>query len=147
MHQRGRSAEHPVPASRARGRRGAWLGPVVALIPFATCVSGNGGAGRREATGSEASTLHRLLEFNAQTRQFDRNRERPLHCDLLIVDEASMLDTVLAHHVLKAVPDHGRLILVGDVDQLPSVGCDHLRLLRPPRVALSGASRSPHVLL
>jgi exodeoxyribonuclease V alpha subunit len=75
-----------------------------------------------EATGADASTLHRLLEFNAQTRQFDRNRERPLPCDLLIVDEASMLDTVLAYHVLKAVPDHGRLILVGDVDQLPSVG-------------------------
>jgi exodeoxyribonuclease V alpha subunit len=75
-----------------------------------------------EATGAEATTLHRLLEFNPQTRQFDRNREHPLSCDLLIVDEASMLDTVLAHHVLKAVPDHGRLILVGDVDQLPSVG-------------------------
>ncbi len=75
-----------------------------------------------EATGAEATTLHRLLEFNPQTRQFDRNREHPLACDLLIVDEASMLDTVLAHHVLKAVPDHGRLILVGDVDQLPSVG-------------------------
>ncbi len=75
-----------------------------------------------EATGSEATTLHRLLEFNPQTRQFDRNREHPLTCDLLIVDEVSMLDTVLAHHVLKAVPDHGRLIFVGDVDQLPSVG-------------------------
>jgi exodeoxyribonuclease V alpha subunit len=75
-----------------------------------------------EATGAEAATLHRLLEFNPQTRQFDRNREHPLSCDLLIVDEASMLDTVLAYHVLKAVPDHGRLILVGDVDQLPSVG-------------------------
>lgn len=75
-----------------------------------------------EATGAEATTLHRLLEFNPQTRQFDRNREHPLGCDLLIVDETSMLDTVLAQHVLKAVPDHGRLILVGDVDQLPSVG-------------------------
>jgi exodeoxyribonuclease V alpha subunit len=75
-----------------------------------------------EATGAEATTLHRLLEFNPQTRQFDRNREHPLSCDLLIVDEASMLDTVLAYHVLRAVPDHGRLIFVGDVDQLPSVG-------------------------
>ena len=75
-----------------------------------------------EATGSEATTIHRLLEFNAQTRAFDRNRERPLSCDLLIVDEASMLDTVLAYHLLRAVPDTGRLILVGDVDQLPSVG-------------------------
>jgi exodeoxyribonuclease V alpha subunit len=75
-----------------------------------------------EATGGEATTLHRLLEWNARTRQFDRNREHPLSCDLLIVDEASMLDTVLAYHVLRAVPDNGRLILVGDVDQLPSVG-------------------------
>ncbi|HEX3555813.1 MAG TPA: ATP-dependent RecD-like DNA helicase [Thermoanaerobaculia bacterium] len=75
-----------------------------------------------EATGAEATTIHRLLELDPQTRQFVRNREHPLSCDLLIVDEASMLDTVLAHHVLRAVPDHGRLILVGDVDQLPSVG-------------------------
>ena len=75
-----------------------------------------------EATGAEASTLHRLLEFNPKTRQFDRNREHPLSCDLLIVDETSMLDTVLAYHLLRAVPDHGRLVLVGDVDQLPSVG-------------------------
>jgi exodeoxyribonuclease V alpha subunit len=75
-----------------------------------------------EATGSEATTLHRLLELDPKTRQFVRNREHPLSCDLLIVDEASMLDTVLANHVLRAVPDHGRLILVGDVDQLPSVG-------------------------
>lgn len=75
-----------------------------------------------EATGGEAATLHRLLEFNPKTRQFERNREHPLSCDLLIIDEASMLDAVLAHHVLRAVPDHGRLILVGDVDQLPSVG-------------------------
>ncbi|HEX4964976.1 MAG TPA: ATP-dependent RecD-like DNA helicase [Thermoanaerobaculia bacterium] len=75
-----------------------------------------------EATGAEATTLHRLLELDPKTRQFVRNREHPLSCDLLIVDEASMLDTVLAHHVLRAVPDHGRLILVGDVDQLPSVG-------------------------
>jgi exodeoxyribonuclease V alpha subunit len=75
-----------------------------------------------EATGGEAATIHRLLEFNAQTRGFDRNRERPLSCDLLIVDEASMLDTVLAYHLVRALPETGRLILVGDVDQLPSVG-------------------------
>ena len=75
-----------------------------------------------EATGGEAATLHRLLEFNPKTRLFDRNREHPLSCDLLIVDEASMLDAMLAYHLLRAVPDHGRLILVGDADQLPSVG-------------------------
>jgi exodeoxyribonuclease V alpha subunit len=75
-----------------------------------------------EATGSEAATVHRLLEFNPKSRGFDRNREHPLACDLLIVDEASMLDAVLAHHLLRAVPDAGRLVLVGDIDQLPSVG-------------------------
>jgi len=75
-----------------------------------------------EATGGVASTIHRLLEFNPKTRGFDRNRERPLACDLLIVDEASMIDAVLAYHLLRAVPDDGRLVLVGDVDQLPSVG-------------------------
>jgi exodeoxyribonuclease V alpha subunit len=75
-----------------------------------------------EATGGTASTIHRLLELNPKTRTFERNRERPLACDLLIVDEASMLDAVLAYHLLRAVPDDGRLVLVGDVDQLPSVG-------------------------
>jgi exodeoxyribonuclease V alpha subunit len=75
-----------------------------------------------EATGGEAATVHRLLEFNPKSRAFDRNREHPLACDLLIVDEASMLDAVLAHHLLRAVPDAGRLVLVGDIDQLPSVG-------------------------
>ncbi len=75
-----------------------------------------------EATGGEACTIHRLLEFDPKTRSFVRNRDHPLGCDLLIVDEASMLDAVLAFHLLRAVPDPGRLILVGDVDQLPSVG-------------------------
>ncbi len=75
-----------------------------------------------EATGREAATLHRLLEWNARSHAFERGRERPLEGDLLIVDEASMLDAPLAAQVLRAVPDTARLILVGDVDQLPSVG-------------------------
>jgi exodeoxyribonuclease V alpha subunit len=75
-----------------------------------------------EATGGEATTIHRLLEYEPRSRTFQRNRDHPLGCDLLIVDEASMLDTVLANHLLRAVPDPGRLVLVGDVDQLPSVG-------------------------
>jgi len=74
------------------------------------------------ATGGAASTLHRLLELDPRSHAFARNREHPLACDVLIVDEASMLDAPLAYHVLRAVPDHGRLVLVGDVDQLPSVG-------------------------
>src|SRR6185436_13687270 len=81
-----------------------------------------------EATGGEAATIHRLLEWSAQTRAFDRNRERPLTCDLLIVDEASMLDTLLAHHLLRALPDAGRLILVGDDDLIRSDAVEVVRL-------------------
>lgn len=75
-----------------------------------------------QATGCEAKTLHRLLEFDPKAQGFKRNRDHPLEADLLIVDEASMLDAVLAYSLLKAVPRHGQLVLVGDVDQLPSVG-------------------------
>jgi len=75
-----------------------------------------------ETTGHEARTIHRMLEYSIQKGGFQRNETRPLDCDLLIVDEASMIDTVLMHHLLKAVPLRATLILVGDVNQLPSVG-------------------------
>ena len=75
-----------------------------------------------EATGYEARTIHRMLEFSPQKRGFQKNEEQPLKCDLLILNEASMIDTVLMHHLLKAVPIHATVILVGDVNQLPSVG-------------------------
>lgn len=75
-----------------------------------------------ETTGQEAATLHRLLEWSPQAARFERNEERPLPADLLVVDEASMIDMLLAHHLLKAVPEQARLVLVGDADQLPSVG-------------------------
>ncbi len=75
-----------------------------------------------ETTGHEARTIHRLLEFSPKKGGFQRNEEQPLRCDLLIVDEASMIDTVLMHNLLKAVPIDATLILVGDVNQLPSVG-------------------------
>ncbi len=75
-----------------------------------------------EITGLKASTIHSLLEFDFGINGFKHNRENPLDCDLLIVDEASMIDTVLMFNLLKAVPTHARLVLVGDVDQLPSVG-------------------------
>lgn len=75
-----------------------------------------------ETTGHEAKTLHRLLEFDPRLRAFKRNRENPLEADVVIVDEASMLDAVLAYDLLKAVPPRCQLVLVGDVDQLPSVG-------------------------
>ena len=75
-----------------------------------------------ETAGHEARTIHRLLEFSPHKGGFQKNEEQPLKCDLLVVDEASMIDTILMHHLLKAVPLHAALILVGDVHQLPSVG-------------------------
>ncbi|MDX9787233.1 MAG: ATP-dependent RecD-like DNA helicase [Desulfobacterales bacterium] len=75
-----------------------------------------------EATGQEAKTIHRLLEYSLQKGGFQKNDETPLACDLIIVDEASMIDTVLMHHLLKAIPPSATFILVGDVHQLPSVG-------------------------
>jgi exodeoxyribonuclease V alpha subunit len=75
-----------------------------------------------ESTGMEARTIHRLLEFDPQTFGFKRGKENPLETDLLVVDESSMVDIVLANRLLAAVPDHAALIIVGDVDQLPSVG-------------------------
>ena len=75
-----------------------------------------------EITGRKASTIHSLLEFDFQRGGFKRNRESPLDCDLIIVDEASMIDTLLMYNLLKAIPDHARVIFVGDINQLPSVG-------------------------
>jgi exodeoxyribonuclease V alpha subunit len=75
-----------------------------------------------EATGHEAKTIHRLLEYSIQKGGFQKNDQTPLRCDLLVVDEASMIDTILMHHLLKAVPPSATFILVGDVNQLPSVG-------------------------
>lgn len=75
-----------------------------------------------ETTGREAKTLHRLLEFNPKKFDFDRGASHPLEADVVIIDEASMIDTVLAYHVLKALPAACQLVLVGDIDQLPSVG-------------------------
>ena len=75
-----------------------------------------------ESTGIEAKTIHRLLEFLPSTGAVSRNENHPLDCDLLIVDEVSMVDVPLMHKLLKALPGRGHLILVGDADQLPSVG-------------------------
>lgn len=74
-----------------------------------------------EATGLEAKTIHRLLEVRPGGG-FARNERSPLACDLLVVDECSMVDVVLMSHLLRALPEGAGLILVGDVDQLPSVG-------------------------
>ena len=79
-----------------------------------------------EATGHEAKTIHRLLEYNMKKRAFDKNDEKPLDCQLLIIDEASMIDTLLMHHLLIAIPLTATFILVGDVNQLPSVGAGNV---------------------
>ncbi|WP_373321918.1 SF1B family DNA helicase RecD2 [Methylobacterium dankookense] len=75
-----------------------------------------------EQTGLEAKTIHRLLEIDPKHGGFSRNEENPLACDLLVVDETSMVDVPLMNALTKAVPEHAGLLLVGDVDQLPSVG-------------------------
>ena len=75
-----------------------------------------------ETTGWEAKTLHRLLEYSPKEERFKRSEDDPLEGDMIIIDEASMVDTLLMYHLLKAIPRHAHLILVGDVDQLPSVG-------------------------
>jgi len=75
-----------------------------------------------EVSGFAALTIHRLLEYSPQEKGFRRNRQLPLDCDTLVVDEASMIDMNLFFSLVQAVPDHATLVLVGDADQLPSVG-------------------------
>jgi exodeoxyribonuclease V alpha subunit len=75
-----------------------------------------------DTTGVEAKTIHRLLEVNPGSGGFTRNEGRPLECDLLVVDETSMVDVLLMNNLLRALPPNAGLLLVGDVDQLPSVG-------------------------
>jgi len=79
-----------------------------------------------ETTGQRAKTIHRLLEYSIKEGGFKKDHKHPLKCDLLIVDEASMIDTILMYHLLKAVPPYASLILVGDVNQLPSVGAGNV---------------------
>lgn len=75
-----------------------------------------------ESTGVEAKTIHRLLDFLPAKGSFARNENNLLDCDLLILDEVSMVDVPLMHKLLRALPTRGHLLLVGDADQLPSVG-------------------------
>jgi exodeoxyribonuclease V alpha subunit len=75
-----------------------------------------------ETTGIEAKTVHRLLEFDPKAFRFKRDSDSPLECGLLVIDEASMMDVALMNQLLKAVPDRAGVLIVGDVDQLPSVG-------------------------
>jgi exodeoxyribonuclease V alpha subunit len=91
-------------------------------------VSPTGRAAKRlsEVTGREAQTIHRLLKFDPATHSFQFNDTNPLPCDVLIADEVSMLDAVLANNLLKAVPEPAQIVFVGDSDQLPSVGAGNV---------------------
>jgi len=92
-----------------------------------------------EITYRKASTIHSLLDYNFQIGGFKRNRQSPLECDLLIIDEASMIDTFLMYHLLRAIPDHARVIFVGDINQLPSVGPGNVLkdLIESERIAVT----------
>jgi len=91
-------------------------------------VSPTGRAAKRlsEVTGRDGQTIHRLLKFDPATRSFQYNENNPLPCDVLIADEVSMLDAVLANNLLKAVPEEAQIVFVGDSDQLPSVGAGNV---------------------
>ncbi len=88
------------------------------------CAAPTGRAAKRlsEMTGISAKTLHRLLEFDPSIMGFKRDENNPLECSAIVVDESSMMDLFLAHSLLKAIPDDALLLMVGDIDQLPSVG-------------------------
>jgi exodeoxyribonuclease V alpha subunit len=75
-----------------------------------------------EVSGREAKTIHRLLEYSPKEGKFKRNEDNPLDADLIVVDEISMVDILLMNHLLKAIPPQATVLLVGDADQLPSVG-------------------------
>ena len=96
---------------------------IAKAVTIALCAP-TGRAAKRlsESTGLEAKTIHRLLETDPRTGTFRRNEDEPLDCDLLVVDETSMVDVPLMRAVLRALPEGAALLLVGDVDQLPSVG-------------------------
>lgn len=87
-----------------------------------TAPTGRAAKRMSETTGFDAKTIHRLLEYDPEKHNFKRNADNPLECHLLVVDETSMLDVPLMNSLLKALPLYAALILVGDIDQLPSVG-------------------------
>ncbi|GAB4226218.1 MAG: ATP-dependent RecD-like DNA helicase [Chlamydiales bacterium] len=98
---------------------------ILNMITSEIClVAPTGRAAKRmaEITGRKAQTIHSLLEYDFRINGFKRNRKNPLDCDLIVVDEASMIDTLLLYSLLRALPDKARVVLIGDINQLPSVG-------------------------
>lgn len=104
-----------------------------------------------ESTGREAKTIHRLLEMGVSEDDesvFEKGESSPLDCDVIIIDEASMIDIMLMHSLLKAINLGTRLIIVGDVDQLPSVGpgnvlkdlieCEYIKVVRLKEIFRQG---------
>lgn len=92
-------------------------------VNIALCApTGRAAKRMQETTGREAKTIHRLLEADPASRRFLRNASNPLTCDFLVVDESSMVDVPLMQALLVAIPQHAALLIVGDIDQLPSVG-------------------------
>ena len=91
-----------------------------------TAPTGRAAKRMAEATGREAKTIHRALVFNAETGHFEHDEDHPLKCDCVIVDEMSMVDIYLIRSLLRALRDGTRLVLVGDQDQLPSVGAGNV---------------------
>ncbi len=92
------------------------------LTTLLTAPTGRAAKRLQETSGREAVTIHRLLEYNPNEGGFRRGRDNLLRCDFLILDETSMVDILLMYHLLKALPSGTSLVLVGDADQLPSVG-------------------------
>ncbi len=94
------------------------------ITPSILLAAPTGRAAKRmtEITGNKAFTIHSLLEMDFTTGKFKRNRENPLKGELILIDEASMIDTLLMYNLLKAIPSEARVIFIGDIDQLPSVG-------------------------
>lgn len=92
------------------------------------CAAPTGRAAKRlsEMTGLEAKTIHRLLEFDPSVIGFKRDLDNPLECSAIIIDEASMVDLFLAHSLFKAIPKEAQVLMVGDIDQLPSVGAGNV---------------------
>ena len=112
------------------GKTTTTLGIIAALESLGQSIllaAPTGRAAKRmsEATGKEAKTIHRLLEYNP-AEGYGRNDENPLQGGVLIVDESSMIDVILMNSLLRAVPSHMKVILVGDIDQLPSVGAGNV---------------------
>jgi exodeoxyribonuclease V alpha subunit len=110
------------------------------ITPRILLAAPTGRAAKRmtEITGKKAFTIHSLLEIDFATGKFKRNKDHPLSCDLFIIDEASMIDTQLMNHLLKAIPNEARVIFIGDVDQLPSVGPGNVLkdLIQSERIAV-----------